>query len=174
MGKGESPTMKKAIVALILFFLLCIPAFAADDFEGQFGANAGVYFFNSDWLDDNGFFGGVEYRADMWSIQLDYVNTKSAEYYVEEVLVGGDTEQMMFAHLDYIYYFNQEDYTTENPTYVGLGYTHRFLADAVDDKGGFNVVLGMDWEVNWNFEARYIYFDSDDSAWGIGVGYFME
>ena len=156
--------MKKAILALILFFLLCVPALAADDYEGKFGINAGCYFFNNDALDNNAFFGGVEYCADVWSIALDYTSAKDVE---------DATEQLMFVHVDYLYYFNQDEYTTENPTYLGGGYTHRFQGDAVDDGGGFNVVLGMDWEENWNFEGKYVYFDSDDTMWGLSVGYFF-
>ncbi len=165
--------MKKALIALILFFVLCIPAFAADDgnFNGQFGINAGAYFFNNDALDDNGFFGGVEYKADMWSVALDYTRV--------DVVGEGDAEQLLFAHLDYLYYFNMNsmdayDDTAQNPAYIGAGYTHRFQGDVVKDKGGFNVVVGMDWEKNWNFEGKYIYFGSDDTVWGISVGYFFD
>ena len=165
--------MKKALVAVALFFILCIPAFAQDygdeNMEGRFGVGAGYYFYNNDFLDDNGFFGRVEYAADVWSLALDYAS-------VDALAVGeqaGGTEQMLFAHLDYTYYFNKEDETTETPTYVGLGYTHRFQGDAVSDKGGFNVIAGMDWEENWNFEAIYVYFDTNDTMWGVGAGYFF-
>ena len=166
--------MKKAIIALALFFLLCVPAFAEDgDFDGQFGINAGAYFFNNDFLDDNGFFGGVEYRADMLSIAIDYTSADSTDDPATEEIVESGSEQLLLFHLDYLYYFDAQDYETETPTYIGIGYTHRFQGDVVDDGGGFNVCLGMDWEENWNFEAKYIYFDSDDSIWGIGVGYFF-
>jgi len=172
LGKGERLTMKKAIVAVVLFFLLCIPAFAqgdGDNTEGRFGVNVGYYFFNNDALDDSGFFGGVEYKADVWSVALDY--TKVDALPLGEQL--GGTEQLMLAHIDYTYYFQDKENTSETPTYVGLGYTHRFQGDAVTDKGAINVIAGMDWDQNWNFEAKYIYFDSDDTMWGISAGYFF-
>jgi hypothetical protein len=159
--------MKKIIVALVLFFLLSIPAMAADDddWSGRIGVNAGMLFFNNDGLDNSSWFAGLEYAGDMWSIELDYTAPDA---------VSGNTDQFMLVHIDYLYYFNMDDYeSSEIPTYVGLGYTHRFNGDAADDGGGFNIMLGMDWDENWNFEAKYAYFDSDDSLWGIGVGWFF-
>jgi hypothetical protein len=163
--------MKKVIVVVALFFLFSVPALAADEeMEGRFGVNAGMFFFDNPLLDDNSFFAGVEYAADMWSIELDYTRPDAAT--IGEI--QGGTEQLMLIHLDYVYYFGDEEYATESPTYVGLGYSHRFQGDAVDDQGGFNIILGMDWQVNWNFEAKYVRFDDDDSLWGVGVGYFFE
>ena len=160
--------MKKAIVVVTLFFLLSIPALAADDddFGGRFGVNAGMLFFNSDTLDNSSWFAGIEYVADMWSVGLDYTSP-------DRIDQGGD-DQMMLLNIDYLYYFNTDDYDeTEIPTYLGIGYTHRFQGDVVSDGGGFNILLGMDWDENWNFEAKYVYFDSDDSLWGIGAGWFF-
>lgn len=157
--------MKKAIVALVLFFLLSIPAMAADDDDwgGRFGVNTGMYFFNSDALDNSSWFAGMEYTGDMWSIALDYTAPDT---------VGGSTDKFLLLHIDYLYYFNMDDYeSSEIPTYLGLGYTHRI--QSADDGGGFNILLGMDWDENWNFEAKYVYFGSDDSMWGIGVGWFF-
>lgn len=159
--------MKKAIVVVTLFFLLSIPALAADDDDlgGRFGVNVGMFFFNNSALDNSSWFAGIEYAADMWSIELDYTTPDA---------VGAATDQMMLLHIDYLYYFNTDDYdTTEIPTYLGIGYTHRFQGDAVSDGGGFNILLGMDWDENWNFEAKYVHFGSDDSLWGIGVGWFF-
>ena len=166
--------MKKAILVVVLFFILCIPAFAQgstdEGYNGQFGVDVGYYFYNNDNLENNGFFGGVEYKADVWSVALDYAR-------VDAKAVGeqaGGREQLLFAHLDYMYYFNTKDNETETPTYVGLGYTHRLQGDAVKDKGGVNVIAGVDWDKNWNFQARYVYFGSDDAMWGLGVGYYFQ
>jgi hypothetical protein len=159
--------MKKAIVVVTLFFLLSIPAMAADDddFGGRLGVNAGMYFFNNPGIDDSSWFGGVEFTGDMWSIALDYTTPGA---------IGGGDDQLMLLHLDYLWYFNMDDYeSTDIPTYVGVGYTHRFQGDVVEDGGGFNILLGMDWDENWNFEAKYLNFGSDDSMWGIGVGWFF-
>jgi opacity protein-like surface antigen len=112
--------MRKFLVASVLFFILCLPAMAADgdQFAGRFGVNAGYLFFNNPAIDDNCWFAGIEYAADMWSIALDYTTP--------DATVGGDTEQFMMAHLDYLYYFSGEGYQMENPTYAGVGYTQRF------------------------------------------------
>ncbi len=159
--------MKKLLVASVLFFILCLPAMAADgdQFDGRFGVNAGYFFFDNPAIDDNCWFAGIEYAADMWSVELDYTTP--------DAVVGGSTEQFMMVHLDYLYYFSGEGYQMENPTYAGVGYSHRFSGDVVDDGGGFNVMVGMDFQENWNFEAKYVNFGSDDTLWGLSVGWFF-
>jgi hypothetical protein len=162
--------MKKAIIAVTLFFLLCLPAFAADEEMGRFGVDVGWMFFDNPALDNSSWFAGLEFAGDMWSIELDYTAPDAVPLGEQ----AGGTEQLMLLHADFVWYFNEEEYDTETPTYIGVGYSHRFQGDAVDDGGGFNVILGMDWDENWNFEAKYVRFDDDDSLWAIGAAYFFD